>query len=58
MEHNLVHWDDFYTALNRTRQIYEINNTNKINRINNRLIDLCKSGQVWINTDYWINIDL
>ena len=28
----------------RTRQIKEINNTNKINRINNRLIDPCKLG--------------
>ena len=28
----------------RAWQINEFNSTNKINRINNRLIDLCKSG--------------
>ena len=28
----------------RTRRITDINDTNKINRINNRLIDLCKLG--------------
>ncbi len=44
-----MHWDDFCTALNRTRQIIEINKTNRINRINNRLIDLYKLGQVSVS---------
>ena len=36
-------WEVFI-AVSRAWQINEINNTNKINRINNGLIDLCKLG--------------